>query len=201
MKLPLIGKRMINDKTNFSLTVDDEILLRLVEEKDLDEHYALLDANRAHIGAWETWVQTVTYQGQLDYIRFMLEQYAAGHGFTCGIWWHSRPDIDYTLAGNISYRSTPDNRTAEIGYWLGLRYTGRGIVTRATGALVEYALHVDNKNRVLIQTTADNLRSRAVAERLGFTLDGIIRQEMNIYGRLKDRAVYTMLADEWQSTE
>ena len=182
-----------------ALQVDDQIKLSQVRLRDLDVHYRLLDVNRSHIGLWETWVDKATYESQREYIRITTEGYQRGHGFTCGVWWRPDMQTEHTLVGNASYRITSSTRSVELGYWLGIDFTGQGIITRAARTLADYALMTDNKHRVVIQTAADNVKSRAVAERLNFQLDGIIRQEMVIRGQLFDRAIYTILATEWNS--
>ena len=75
---------------------------------------------------------------------------------------------------------------------------GRGIVTRSCRALVDYMFEQLSMNRVVIRALADNVRSRGIPHRLGFTLEGIQRQSELLYDdAFQDMAVYSMLASEW----
>ncbi|MBC8170995.1 MAG: GNAT family N-acetyltransferase, partial [Anaerolineae bacterium] len=53
-------------------------------------------------------------------------------------------------------------------------------------------------HRVVIRCAAGNTRSRAIPERLGFKLDGIMRDEICIRGQYHDHVVYSLLAHEWR---
>ena len=52
-------------------------------------------------------------------------------------------------------------------------------------------------NRVQLQSEPENVKSRAVAERLGFTQEGILREAELLHGRYVDSVVYGILASEW----
>jgi len=185
----------------FVLRVDEQVQLRQLEEAHLDEHFLLLMKNKHFIGVWEPWVNAISYDGQLDYVRYMQDQQANGIAFTCGIWYAESHDAAYRLVGNVTYRVSRDVRSTELGYWLAEAYTHRGIVTRAVKTLMHHAFETDNLNRVLIRAAAGNTASCAVAERLGFHLDGVIRGDLRLNGDTIDRAIYTMLAADWRSAQ
>ena len=56
-------------------------------------------------------------------------------------------------------------------------------------------------NRVEIRCATENVRSRAVPERLGFKLEGILRQSIWRHKRYYDLAMYGILAEEWKISE
>ena len=62
----------------------------------------------------------------------------------------------------------------EVGYWLRAGATGRGCATAAARALTDLALSVDGVSRVEIHCDEANVRSAAVARRLGYRLDRIV---------------------------
>ena len=83
----------------------------------------------------------------------------------------------------------------EIGYWLRTGATGLGFATEATHALTQLGLETLSLNRIEIRCDALNLRSRAVAERAGYTLDGVLNNECrNPHGQLRDTCIYSRLA-------
>ncbi|HVF87449.1 MAG TPA: GNAT family protein, partial [Pyrinomonadaceae bacterium] len=82
------------------------------------------------------------------------------------------------------------NRVAEMGYSLGAEHQGRGIVTACMRVLIHYTFDELKLNRVELRCAAENLKSRAVAERLGFTREGELRESWLIHGRFVGQIVY-----------
>ena len=82
----------------------------------------------------------------------------------------------------------------EIGYWLGTPFVGRGYMAEAVAAVVAMAFDALSAERVVIRCEAVNGRSRRVAERCGFALDGTLRRwGRDTAGRLGDECVYSKL--------
>ncbi|MGR6761495.1 GNAT family N-acetyltransferase [Paenibacillus sp. T2-29] len=68
-----------------------------------------------------------------------------------------------------------DARRFEIGYWLRTSWIGKGIVTEAVHGITDFAIQHLHANRLEILCDSRNTRSAKVAERAGFTLEGILR--------------------------
>jgi RimJ/RimL family protein N-acetyltransferase len=86
----------------------------------------------------------------------------------------------------------------EIGYWCRTSLVGQGYVTEAVIALTRFAFETLHAARIEIRTDVDNERSWHIAQRLGFTLEGILRRDARTaHGKLRDTRVYaiTDLAD------
>src|SRR5438874_1687533 len=107
---------------------------------------AAFDADRAHARQWLPWVDAATsVVDSLAYIQRSLDRFAKGEGLSCGIWERGR------LVGGISIQNFDSaNRKAEIGYWLREGAQGRGIMTRACVAVVDYAIAELKLHRVII---------------------------------------------------
>jgi ribosomal-protein-serine acetyltransferase len=103
-----------------------------------------------------------------------------------------------TLVGAICLDVDEKAIEAEVGYWLSEGAQGWGIVSRATQALVRFSFVDLGVNVVVIKCARDNVRSRAVPERLGFTLEATLR-EREVAGQ--DQIVYSLLRSEWQASE
>lgn len=65
----------------------------------------------------------------------------------------------------------------EIGYWIDSRKSGSGLMTEAVEAVTNFAFSELKANRVEIRCDTENSRSRAIPERLGYTLEGIMRSD------------------------
>lgn len=82
-------------------------------------------------------------------------------------------------------------RKFEIGYWVRTSYGRQGYITEAVEAITNYAIHELQANRIEIRCDSRNTRSARVAERLGFTLEGILRNhERDTAGALRDTMVF-----------
>lgn len=87
----------------------------------------------------------------------------------------------------------------EIGYWCRTRREGRGYIGEAVGALSRLAFEGLGANRVEIRMDARNERSRRVAERAGYRLEGTLRHhQRDLQGGLRDTLVFALLPEEYR---
>lgn len=85
----------------------------------------------------------------------------------------------------------------EIGYWCRTRFAGHGYVTEAVRAIAGFASDELGANRVEIRCDPRNERSRRVAERAGFVLEGELRNaEVGTDGAPRNVLVYSVLPEE-----
>lgn len=103
---------------------------------------------------------------------------------------HRKKDGKYV--GNIGLHHVDwDCRRFEIGYWIRSSCSGNGYMTEAVNGITDFAIQVLEASRIEIRCSALNGRSAAVAERAGFTLDGILRKSTReTDGELHDSKVY-----------
>ncbi|WP_303752625.1 GNAT family N-acetyltransferase, partial [Staphylococcus aureus] len=97
------------------------------------------------------------------FIKRGLLQFADGNGFQCGIWYVG------TLVGVIGLHEINHmHRKTSLGYYLDKQFEGRGIMTQAVEALIKYCFDEIDLNRIEISAAANNEKSQAIPERLGF---------------------------------
>jgi ribosomal-protein-serine acetyltransferase len=178
----------------FPLALGDNIELRLLDESSVAPMYVMIMANRAHLDPWLRWSARIQTPTDLRaYIDMYAAKYAANDGFHAGIWFHDM------LVGGMAVRYlNHDSHKTEIGYWLGAQFTGKGLVTRACRAVINHLIMNEKMHRIEIQCVVDNMPSRAVAERLGFTMEGIMRDSEWVSTAYRDHCMYSLLAHEWQ---
>ena len=178
----------------FSAQVEEGLELRLLEPRHAEALFNLVDRNREHLSYWLPFVErTRAVEDTEAYLQKKLEQFAKGNGFQVGVW-HSGELAGLVQLHYISSRF----RNTEMGYWLGADYEGRGIATKACRHVITYLFEERNLNRINIRCSEKNLRSRKIPERLGFTLEGRLRQMGYTKDGLTDYLVYGLLKDEWQ---
>ena len=85
----------------------------------------------------------------------------------------------------------------EIGYWVRQSYSGHGYVTEAVGEITRFALDELGAKRVEIRASTRNVKSWRIPERLGFTLEGILRNSArHLDGSLRDTKLYAKIGKE-----
>lgn len=177
----------------FRHSITPTAALALLEPRHAPALFEAVDRNRIHLGVWFPWVARSTEVAHTAaFVQSQMDAWAQGTGLCCGIWEGDR------LVGTIgSHDIHPRWESAEIGYWLVEDATGNGLMTRACAAMLDYLLTDRGLHRVVIKARVDNQRSRAIAERHGFVLEGIERGGMKLGEAFWDVAVYSMLAPEW----
>ena len=107
-------------------------------------------------------------------------------------------EVDGRAVGGVALEQKVDvNRcSAEIGYWLGTEYWGRGIATEAVRAVTLWARDAFGLLRVFAQPFANNLASRRVLEKAGYLLEGTMRQSAVKDGVVIDQCLYGWVSDK-----
>ncbi len=104
------------------------------------------------------------------------------------------------LVGAVGLELDLENRQAELGYWIGKPYWGRGLATEAAGAVLRYGFEELSLNRVHAHHFAPNTASGRVLEKIGMVREGCRRAHTVKWGRVMDVVLYGVLADEYRST-
>lgn len=87
-----------------------------------------------------------------------------------------------------------DVQKLEIGYWIDTQHSGKGYMVEAIEELTRYAVEDLGMKRVEIRTEAENLKSRAIPEKIGFRLEGIlVNEDLSVDGeRWTDTCIYAI---------
>jgi ribosomal-protein-alanine N-acetyltransferase len=104
------------------------------------------------------------------------------------------------LAGGIGYTTRADVERigAEVGYWLGPEFWGRGIATSALRLLTAQAFGSHRELRRLYALPySSNAASARVLSKAGYQCEGTLRQSAIKEGRILDQWMYAILRDEW----
>ncbi len=102
------------------------------------------------------------------------------------------------MGGLGIWHTSHTEKSAEIGYWIKSDLTGKGLATEAAGALVALGFENMGIHRILMRIAVGNHPSRRVAEKLGFSYEGIAREEILVRGQWMDHEVYSLLEREWR---
>ena len=162
-----------------SLPISEQLHLRLFQESDAEELFALIDRNRVYLEKTMSWLDTrLTVQDTRDYIKHMETQNGVTRGPAYAI------VLDDHIVGAIGMpQLNTVHKVTSFGYWLSEEVQGLGIMTRVCDALIRYVFEELDMNRIEIQAGEENKKSRAIPERLGFTQEGILREREDLHGR------------------
>jgi RimJ/RimL family protein N-acetyltransferase len=139
--------------------------LRRYRTDDLDSLYAAIEESRDHLRPFLPWAD----EARAEFAAFVTEAIQQ---------WVSGTDRNFVIAdvetgdqlGGCGLHARVGDGGLEIGYWLRSGATGRGIVTAAARALTDAAMALGDITRVEIHCDEANVRSAAVARRLGYRL-------------------------------
>ena len=109
-------------------------------------------------------------------------------------------DVDQVF-GMIGIEQRPDvyRCTADLGYWLGESFWGRGIATRAVRAITAWGFHRFDVMRIQARVFETNPASGRVLEKAGFTYEARLRQSVIKRGVVMDLWVYAILRHEFEA--
>ena len=176
------------------IALGGDLVLRPLSQDDAPALYAVVEAEREFLAPWMPWAAKQDLEGTRSFLESTERRAAANDGFDAAV------VVADAIAGVAGFHHVDwQNGSTSVGYWLARRAQGRGIATRAVRALLEHAFGAWELNRVELHTAPHNARSRAVAERLGFTEEGVLREAERHDDGFRDLVLYSLLAAEWRS--
>jgi RimJ/RimL family protein N-acetyltransferase len=171
----------------------ERLIIRTPREEDAAELWAAIEESRERLAPWMPW--TTRYAGVEDaeeFIERAQADFALRHQvflFMTPVEWPK-----HVLGGTGFHNIDWSVPSVEIGYWLRSSAEGKGYVTEAVRALCDIAFGQLGAQRVAITCDPANKRSRHVPERLGFALEGRLRNSARgPNGSLRDTLVYAAL--------
>src|SRR4051794_8735917 len=108
----------------------------------------------------------------------------------------AEPDDDARLLAAMSIQRLFRGRSGEIGYWTAPWARGRGVMTRAVQLLARWSFAEFELRRIELVIAVENSGSNRVAEKAGFTNEGVLRQYRENKGVWRDHYMWSVLRDE-----
>lgn len=124
-----------------------------------------------------------------EYLKSVEEDAATGRGFALAI---VDPESD-RLMGSIGCRVGRDSGIADVGYWVVRQARGQGIATTAVRLLAAWIFDHLHPARLELLANTENIASQRVAEKAGFTREGVLRDYHELRGRRVDMVMFSML--------
>lgn len=172
--------------------------LRPMHERDWRPWAELRARSRAFLEPWEpTWpsdaLSRAMYRRRLGLALEELRQ-EVGYAF------HIFDRTDDQLVGGITMAHVRRGiaQSATLGYWVGLPFARRGVMTDAIGAVSEFAFERLKLHRLEAACLPANEPSRRVLLKSGFQQEGYAREYLRIAGTWHDHLLFGLLADDWR---
>jgi len=177
-----------------AIPAGSDLELRPLSARDVEPLFSITERNLARLHQWLEWA-VPGYS--LDEMRRFVEEKQTenllGVGLTAAIWLGDR------VCGAIElHRINTRHRSSSIGYWIDDAFESQGIVTRACRCLVTEGFSTYNLHRIEIRCATGNERSAAVPKRLGFVLEGTLREAEWLHDHWVDLHVFRMLEHDWK---
>lgn len=173
----------------FFREIDRELKLSLSIPQYAEELFELTNKNRDFLKQWLPWLDNVqAISDTKEFIESQLLRFQKAEALHITIFYQDR------ISGVLGYNQIDRiNNIGHIGYWLGQKYNGKGIMTKSVRELIEIGHSYYSLHRFDIRCAVENSRSRAIPERLGFKNEGVIRQAEKVYDNYFDHVVYGLL--------
>lgn len=177
-----------------TIILTDNITLELTAPRHAATLLTAVNNNRPHLTTFLPWVPYM--QSVTDF-----EHYIAN----CQKLHKQKQEISFVmhynnqLVGRIGiHYINQQNKCGAIGYWLIKEAEGKGIVTKASIAIINYGFQQLQLQRIELKAATTNHRSLAIPVRLGFRKEGILRQAEKVSNQFFDICLYSMLKEEWE---
>ena len=165
-----------------------------------EELYAIVDKSRNTLREWLPWVDK-TNSVEDEFTGFLVGSCQKNWEEGCGFAYILYQKETRQLLGVVDLIHVHEkNQSAEIGYWLSDEATGHGYMQEAVHALESEAFK-NGINRIIIRNDSLNVRSARVAERCGYVLEGVMRQDIwdKYHNCLRDTNIWAKLKSDWEN--
>lgn len=127
-----------------------------------------------------------------DFIALAQKELATDRCLRLGIFLRERN----TLCGGVGLMTEPDHHRAELGYWIGVPFWGKGYATEAARAVVNYGFSTMKLHRIFASHVPGNPASGGVLGKIGMRYEGRVRGHILKWGEFLDLEMYGMLASD-----
>lgn len=179
---------------NFEIKINDKICLRIPSLNNSQDLFDAVDKDRIHLGEWLDWVdKTKSFKDTENNIKERIEGFENKKSASFIIYYEDK------CIGSIGFIEINEkHKKGEIGYWLASNFGGKGIMTDCVKAVINYGFNSVNLNRIIIKCDSKNTKSIAIPKKLGFILEGTLRQDRLNNNIFSDMMVFGMLKKDWK---
>ena len=185
---------MSGDNTEFPTMETERLVLREIGEDDAEwylSHFSkteIVDAT-----GFEAPADLAAARKEME--EFIIGLRSKGQGVRWGICLKGGTEL---IGSAGFYKWEKEHNRAEIGYDLDPGFWGEGIMSEALGAVISYGFEEMGLNRITLLAFEFNERSAALARKLGFKLEGVLRKNSFWKGEYRNDLYFALLREEWR---
>ena len=174
----------------------ERLILRRFSRRDISALAEAVQASLPALNEWLPWAHPGYRKEDASiYIRDSIEAWREGKAYD---WAIRRQGDPRRHMGNLStWAVSRLTRTGEIGYWIRTDQTGQGLAVEATRAIMKVGFAELGYHKIVLRIAVGNTQSERVAEKLGYSREGVLREELLIRGRWIDHTLYSILEHEF----
>lgn len=168
--------------------------LRLRELHILDAKAMFEYASKDEITKYVLWDTHTSLRQTKQFLKLMNKKYLEGY-----LAWAITLKESGTFVGTIDFVTLDRTaRIAEIGYTISDNYWGKGIVSEATQALINFGFNELHLERIYARCFAENIGSERVMQKVGMTYEGTLRKGIFAKGAYHDLKIYAILQEDFK---
>jgi ribosomal-protein-alanine N-acetyltransferase len=188
--------RAISTNNTSPMLRTSRVTLRPPVLGDFAQWAKLRETSRSFLAPWEPiWPpDDLTKVAFRRRIRRYQREIRSGMGYPFLIF---SPDGETLFGGlTLAHIQRGVTQSAVLGYWMGEPYAGKGLMTAAVTATIEFAFETLHLNRVEAACLPHNAASIRLLEKVGFTREGYARKYLCIEGRWQDHILYGLVRSD-----
>ena len=178
------------------LKIDEQLSLLPPHPSLTDQLFKLIEEQRSYLSYWLPWVTQLKTQTDVRHWLYDAERFnIGGQHFNTFIYLHGE-----IVGSTALMRINRKHLRAELGYWLAKTSQGQGVMTCCCRVLIAHSFRQLKLNRLEIQSPKQNARSRAMALRLGFQSEGLLKQHIQLREQFLDTEIFGLVYSDWKKT-
>jgi RimJ/RimL family protein N-acetyltransferase len=156
-------------------------------------HQAVLDSI-PELPRYETWAHAdFTLRDAADYVNWWRDCWSRKQAYYFAV--EERDSGVFLGSCGLSDLSM-EHRHAGLGFWIRQNRTNKGFATDAARVVMQLGFEHLRLNRIELEIAVDNAASRRIAEKLGCSLEGILRRRLILPAGPTDTAIYAILRED-----
>jgi len=174
----------------------ERLIIRCYEPADAMKLHEAISISADHLRPWLPWMQQEPKSPatRASLIRYFRGQFDLGLDYAFGIF----DKTEKELLGSTGLHTRIGKNAREIGYWINIKYLNRGYATEAVSALTKVGFAIEGLSRIEIHCVPENVRSRQIPLKLGYTLETTIPGDT--HGDAKNIMIWTLSKKDYEDS-
>jgi RimJ/RimL family protein N-acetyltransferase len=176
----------------------ERLVVRCYQPSDAEMLAEAVAESVEHLKPWMPWAhaEPEPFQVKVDRVQRFRGEFDLGEDFIYAIF----NKDESRLIGGTGLHTRLGAEQLEIGYWIHKDFTGQGLITESTAALVKVAFEIVWIHRIEIHCDPENLASASIPRKLGFTHEGTLHGKTRFLDRWRDTMIWGLLDRDYPKT-